>query len=209
MNPWDRQPNESRQAYTYFHDFYLSLDPNERSLNRAYQNFLKQKHPLQTRYKPATGTWVNYFRGLNANGKRIIKLTWSQRADAYDHFVREQRQRELEQLRIKHRARELEASNGLFDRAQEMRKRRLDRFRESDIPLASKTASDLGRRALEMPDSQKQIDKNLNVKVEAKKRIRKTVRIITGKAAEKFFQEYESLETEAPQVADSNPVSVE
>ena len=115
LNPWDRQPGESTQAYAAFCRYRDG--GKDRSIDAAWRTATGQ----QQGNKRATGRWTNW----------SFMHDWTTRAAAYDAHMAavEQASREAAlaeraalwvERQLEQREREWQAARALFDRAEQM-----------------------------------------------------------------------------------------
>ena len=123
---WNRQPWESDKSFSYFHDFYLLVDPKDRSLTEAYRRYRKYKGYQQTDARDAPGTWHNWFSGANSYGKKPpgsvheLALSWFERARAFDVHIEAEKENIWRERRLKLREDEWDFGEKLKDRARRM-----------------------------------------------------------------------------------------
>lgn len=104
QKPWERQTWDTNAGYNYFHKYYLP-QPIPRSLDVAYRAYLAERDgvftvndswvlPDKYKGKRASGSWRNWAHAVKGKGSRPKKipgaLTWSERAGAFDDFLKRQ-----------------------------------------------------------------------------------------------------------------------
>lgn len=78
LNLWERQPGEPLREFTMF-SFYLDLEPQERTLAKAYKAYLASMG--RTSKTAESGGVIPYFHNASK------QYRWRERVDAYERYI--------------------------------------------------------------------------------------------------------------------------
>jgi hypothetical protein len=187
---WERQPWDTDRSYSYFRDFFLPLEPKERSLAEAYRRYRSSQGYGKVDTAQVPGSWANWYRGANIHGKKPKNsvyehaLSWAKRAEAYDQYLWQQEQDIWISRRRKLKEQEWDLGERLIRRAEDMLKAILferttdgpngqtiivkpTNWSETDIGRTLDLALKLQRRAADMDQGKLAVEHDWKQQLEA------------------------------------------
>lgn len=204
VKPWDRQPWDTDKSYTYFRDYYLSLDPKDRSVPEAYRRYRASRGYAKVDVV-LPGSWVNWSRGANTQGKKPKGTvyehakSWQERSAAFDQSKWQAEQDLWMERRKRIVEQEWDLADRLIKRAEDMLKARLfttttddngrtviiqpTRWDESDIGRTMDLAFKLQRRAAGMEQGKLTVEHDWKQQLE-------TAGFDAGETFEKLVNEF-------------------